>query len=224
MSQPVGPVRSTLDPRLRGRVALGAAFLGLAWLWGSPVLLPLSLAVVFLHEASHALVTVLTGGSVVELRLGLDEGGSTLSDGGLRFFILNAGYLGSLLSGIALLRMVGRARLVVVGLAVVGLGIALAWMPWLSLGFALVVAWCGFLAWVGFRAPPWAATVLVRLYGVYSVLYAFGDIRSDVFGAPGGAVTDATMLAELTGVPAVAWGVGWMIAGAAALFANRRAL
>lgn len=221
---PVGPAGGALDRRLQGRIALAAAFVGLGWLWGSPVLWPLSLAVVFLHEASHALVTVLTGGRVLELRLGLDEGGATLSEGGLRFFILNAGYLGSLLSGIALLRMVGRARLVTVGLAAVGLGIALAWMPWLSAGFALVLAWCGFLVWVGFRAPPWASTMLVRLYGVYSVLYAFGDIRADVFGAPGGAVTDATMLSDLTGIPAAAWGIGWMVAGAAALFANRRAL
>ncbi len=224
MSQPVGPVRGQLDARVRSRVALAAAFVGLAWLWGSPLLWPLSIAVVFLHEASHALVTVLTGGRVLELQLGLDEGGATMSEGGLRFFILNAGYLGSLLSGIALLRMVGRARLVTVGLAVVGVGIALAWMPWVSWGFALVVAWCSFLAWVGLRAPPWAATTVVRLYGVYSVLYAFGDIRADVFGAPSGAVTDATMLAELTGVPAVVWGLGWMVAGAAALWANRRAV
>lgn len=211
-----------LDQRSRGRLALAAVSVALLWLWGSPVLWPLSIAVVFAHEASHALMTVLTGGDVVQLSLGMNEGGETVSSGGIRFLILNAGYLGSLLSGIALLSLVRWSRTVCMTIGLVSLGVAIVWMPWLSFGFAWTLVWAACLCWVGVRSPAWLPSTVVRLYGVYSVLYAFGDIRSDVFGAPVGSVTDASMLAELTGVPAMVWGVGWMALGAMAVWWNRK--
>ena len=43
--------------------ALGVIFL----LWEYPVLYPLKLLVVFFHESSHALMTVFTGGEVIEM-------------------------------------------------------------------------------------------------------------------------------------------------------------
>jgi hypothetical protein len=43
-----------------------------------------------------------------------------------------------------------------------------------------------------------------------------------VFGGAG--PTDASMLAELTHVPAMAWGVGWLAASALLLFVLRRQL
>ncbi len=222
MSVPDRPRRAVLEPRTRGRVALAAAFGAIVWLWGSPALWPLSVAVVFAHEASHALMTLLTGGHVLQLRLGLDEGGETLSEGGIRFLILNAGYLGSLLFGIGLLRLVTRSRAVCASLGLMSLAVAVVWMPWISFGFVWTLIWGTFLTWVGVRASPWVSASVVRLYGVYSVLYAFGDIRADVFGAPDGAVTDASMLAGLTGVPAMAWGAGWLVLGGMAVWANRK--
>lgn len=213
--------RSGIEPRTRSRLALAAAFGVLVWLWGAPVLWPLSVAVVFAHEVSHALMTWVTGGHVLALRLGYDEGGETLSYGGIHWLILNAGYLGSLLFGILLLRLVNQSRGVCAAIGLGSMLIALLWMPWISFGFVWTMIWGAFLGWVGVRADPWVASTVVRLYGVYSVLYAFGDIRADVFGAPNGAVTDASMLAELTGIPAMIWGIGWMIVGVIAVWANR---
>ena len=57
--------------------------------WHHWLVLPLKLLVVLFHELGHAFVTVLTGGSVVELGVSLDQGGHTLSRGGNRFLILN---------------------------------------------------------------------------------------------------------------------------------------
>ena len=64
----------------------------------------------------------------------------------------------------------------------------------------------------------------VRTVGLFSVLYALLDIRDDVFGAPAGAVTDATMLAQHTGVPSLVWGVVWGLVGLALLYKLRKAL
>ena len=45
--------------------------------------------------------------------------------------------------------------------------------------------------------------------GLTSVLYAILDIKSDILDRPG-LESDAHMLAELTGIPTVAWGVVWI--------------
>ncbi|MEQ9673608.1 MAG: M50 family metallopeptidase, partial [Roseovarius indicus] len=66
----------------------------IALLWQTPVVMPLKLLVVFLHELSHAVATVLTGGSVVGMSLDPMQGGSVTARGGWRFVILSAGYLG----------------------------------------------------------------------------------------------------------------------------------
>ncbi|MBI2431425.1 MAG: M50 family metallopeptidase, partial [Candidatus Hydrogenedentes bacterium] len=41
-----------------------------------------------------------------------------------------------------------------------------------------------------------------------SCCYALFDIKEDLFGTPN-ASTDATLLAELTGIPALLWGLLW---------------
>jgi hypothetical protein len=53
-------------------------------------------------------------------------------------------------------------------------------------------------------------------------MYALFDVRDDVFRAPGDAVSDATMLAELTGLPASLWGLGWIALGGLTLWLSRR--
>ena len=193
--------------------AVAAVVAVLVVFWGSPLLWPLAIAVVFAHECSHALMAVATGGTVASIELAWNQSGATWSTGGIPFLVLNAGYLGSLVSGIVLLKGAARPRGMCVTVGLVSGIVALGWMPWISFGFLWVMLYAAGLIAVGLRAPPWLAALLLRVYGVFSILYALGDIHADVFGAPAGAVTDATMLAELTGVPSVVWGVGWLIVG-----------
>ena len=61
--------------------------------WEYPILYPLKLLVVFFHESSHALATLLTGGSVQELVINKDQGGHVISQGGNLFIVLSAGYI-----------------------------------------------------------------------------------------------------------------------------------
>ena len=94
-----------LPRRLLLPLALAAAAL---LLWGTFVVYPFRLFVVFLHEISHGLAAVATGGSIVSIGLSFDEGGVCLTRGGWPFLILNAGYLGSLSWG-ALFLLLGAA-------------------------------------------------------------------------------------------------------------------
>ncbi len=203
--------------------AIAAAFV---WFWDSVWVWPLKLIVVVFHELSHAAAAVLTGGEVVSIGLSANEGGITVSRGGIRWVILNAGYLGSLLWGVGLLyaaRSPERARTTATLLGVLLAFVSLWYMrPFFSFGtlFAGFVV-LGMLA-VGRLASAVAASFLLQALGVFSVLYALADIRSDVLHLGRSGTTDATMLADLTGVPAMVWGAGWLVAGVAILALLRR--
>ena len=79
-------------------------------LWNTPVAYPFRIFVVFLHEISHGLAAVLTGGRIVSIGLSFNEGGVCVTQGGWRFVVLSAGYLGSLLWGALFLLLGGNPR------------------------------------------------------------------------------------------------------------------
>lgn len=181
------PAASAGYPLTKGELRDQLAFFGMVgvcvWFWDSWILWPLKMAVVAVHELGHALMTWVTGGSVVGFGLWIDQSGHVLSQGGNRFLILNAGYLGSLLFGVLLLGLLRRPST-------------------LRNTRARLLAWAG------------------RFFGMFSVLYAFIDIRDDVLFGVGR--SDASMLAELTGVPGLLWGLVWCGVGAWLVWRLRR--
>jgi hypothetical protein len=186
-------------------------------LWGTPVVYPFRLFVVFLHEISHGIAAVLTGGEIVSIAMS-EAGGVCYTRGGWRLLILNAGYLGSLLWG-ALFLLVGarrtRARPVV---AVIG-----AFTLLITLGY--VRTWFGFLyglaagivlVVVAAKTKPVVSETLLAAIGATSVLYAVWDAAADVLFVHSGQ-SDASVLARLTPVPAIVWGVAWIAFSAVVL-------
>lgn len=193
------------------------------FLWETRLLLPIKIFVVFLHELSHGLAAILTGGSVERLILLDDEGGLAFTRGGNRFLILSAGYLGSALWGTLLMRL-AWARPVVRRVAIQGIAGLLA------LALLLYIRDVRTLAYVTvFILGLWAVArwgdsrfhlATLWLLGSFSSLYAILDIGTDVLlqgpfaGIPlldgGNTFTnDATLLASVTFVPAFVWGLLW---------------
>ena len=76
---------------------LGCFALSIKLLWDTYLVYPLKLLVVFLHESSHGLMAILTGGTVLHVEVSPDEAGVCKTQGGSRFLTLSAGYLGSML-------------------------------------------------------------------------------------------------------------------------------
>ena len=93
-----------MDPKLKNRLFFMGGFLvyfGVLWsLWDTALIYPLKIFVVFLHEVSHAMAAVATGGSVERILLDPHQGGAAYTVGGNGFLTLSAGYLGSLLWGV----------------------------------------------------------------------------------------------------------------------------
>jgi hypothetical protein len=181
-------------------------------LWDTPVLFPLKVFTVFLHEISHGLAAIATGGSIERIELLADQGGVCWTRGGSRFLVTSAGYLGSSLFGALFVVIGGRARpgfqRAAVGLA--GLVVLAATFLWIRTAFGFVfgllagAALLGTAAWLSANV----SVFVLRLLGVTSGLYAIWDIGSDLIvrSVP---ASDAEALAAMTGIPGVVWGVAW---------------
>jgi hypothetical protein len=180
-------------------------------LWNHAVLYPLKLLVVFFHEASHALVTVLTGGTVQAMEIDPRQGGRVIALGGSRFLSLSAGYLGSLAWGLGIYLLAARTQwqktiMVLLGLAVAG--IAAVYIRSL---FGL--AFCGLaglgMVGLGRLLNRDINDFLLRVIGLTSMLYAPLDIYSDTI-LRAELRSDARLLAEEFGGATVVWGGVWM--------------
>lgn len=209
---------------------LFATALTILFFWESRLLYPVRIMVVFFHEMSHALAGVLTGGKVLEISVVEREGGHALIAGGSRFVTLSAGYLGSMLWGGVLLLASTRASLVrptSVALGAILIGVALTLIePVGGFGFCFAILTGGALLVVGVKLHEGINELVLSVIGMTSCLYAIYDIKSDILDRPH-LRSDASMLAEHTGVPTEVWGVLWIalavILGATfAILASRR--
>lgn len=204
--------------RLNFLLGFGAYFVALWYLWYTPVVYPLKIFVVLLHEVSHALALMATGGAVDHIVLDPAQGGATYGRGGLPFVTLSAGYLGSLVLG-ALLVVGAQARRLRSGLLLSLVGGAVLALTAIYIrnvfGFVFGLAFGATLVWAGRKAPAVWSTRLLMALGFTSCLYAVLDIKSDILDRPH-LRSDAAMLAEMTGVPTVAWGIVWITAAVVA--------
>jgi hypothetical protein len=197
-----------------------AALVVLAYvLWDTPLLYPVKLFVVVLHEMSHGLAAVLCGGRIVEIKIDPRIGGlctSMIPGGSLtHIFVASAGYLGSMFWGALILIIGARSRYdryisLVIGLVV--LFLTLLYVRELF-GFVFCTLF-GLFMLASFRfLPDWWNDGMVKFLGMSSCLYAIVDIKEDLIDRSG-IGSDADAIARMLGFPAlsVAIGVLWIIA------------
>ena len=179
--------------------------------WGSAFVYPLKVFVVFLHEISHGLAAALTGGRIVAIGLTFDEGGVCVTDGGSRFLILNAGYLGSLFWGALFLVLSARTRWSREITGFVGVFVLVVTLLYVRslFGFVYGLASGAALLVAAWKLPRDVADDLLQAIGVVSCLYAVWDVVSDVLTRDV-AGSDASALGRLTGIPAALWGLAWI--------------
>jgi hypothetical protein len=219
-------VRSQSNLNTKTILVLAATFVVVLVLWNTPVVYPIKIFVVCLHELSHALAALLTGGQVESIQIFPGQGGLTTTRGGALFIILSAGYTGSVLLGGLLLylssfRRWGRGLML--GLSVLMLLATLAFFRNVfGVVYGLVVAAAMFVC--ALKLPDAINQFILRFVALASSLYAVLDIRSDLFGASSvalsnyGVVNDAVALARLTYIPALFWAVLWIVLSFAALY------
>ena len=216
-------------PARKGRLAGWAGHLSRNWrivivylalafaifaLWNNILLVPLRMLTVFVHEVSHAFAAIATGGSVLGIALAPDGSGMCVTRGGNAMVIASAGYLGSIVWGLLMLGAAERLERpwrVLMAMAVLLALVALVWVrPMAGFGFVFSVLFAAGLVWASLEGARALHATLLRLMGLTSCLYGFADLRREVFArSPAG--SDATLMAEMTGLPAWLWGVVWLV-------------
>ncbi len=188
-------------------IVLGALF----FLWNTRIIYPLKLLTVFFHESSHAIMTVATGGDVIELEVNQFQGGHVISRGGNRFLTLSAGYLGSLLWGALIYLIAAKTRKDKQAMFILGcIMIIIALMVVRNtFGFFFAVGTGLVLIVLGIRAPEKINDVILRVIGLASMVYVPLDIFSDTISRSH-LMSDARMLAQEFGGFTMMWGALWI--------------
>jgi len=174
---------------------------------------PLRLLVTFIHEGSHALATILTGGSVHAINIEPSGSGITLSAGGFNPIIASAGYLGATLYGAFILWMLRKgahgSRLlgltaVFVALSTVG---GLLHPFTLLTGLLITAALMGLATKLPRHAANWAASFV----GAQFAMNALIDLNTLwVLSVSDSTPTDAQNMFKMTMIPAGFWATLWL--------------
>lgn len=193
------------------------------------VLFPLRTFTTGLHEFGHAAMTFATGGLVTGLTMvpdGEGAGGLTFHRGGIGWLVSSAGYLGAAFFG-SLLIWFGRkeenAKAVLKVLGVVfALGCLICITPGLLdarhgseaiLSLLIGLAIAGTLVFSGAKFSPAVAHVILLILAGQTALSSLTDvwylIQISVGFSANGSFSDATNMAQYTGIPAAVWSILW---------------
>ena len=200
---------------------LFSVIIAIFFLWSTPALYPLKLLIVFFHESSHALMTIATGGQVIELEIDRMQGGHVISAGGNRFITLTAGYLGSLIWGVVIyLLAVGSKydKAIMFCLGIIIMVVTTLFVRDLfAFGFSGLTGL--FMILMGVKAPMQINDIILRVIGVTSMSYVPLDVYSDTIVRTS-LRSDAFMLAEEFGGTTVLWGTIWLLVSVVILIAT----
>lgn len=216
-----GGVKSILI--LLGMVAL--AYL----LWDTPLLYPLKLFVVILHEMSHGIAAIMTGGTILEIQIDPRIGGLCRYAKPQGFigdiFVASAGYLGSMFWGALILFVAARTRYDRYVLLLTGFIVFILTVLYVREPFG--IAFCLIFSAVMFGAfkflPDWLNDYLLKFIGLTSCLYAIVDIKEDLIDRSG-IGSDADAIARLIGLPSlsIAIGVLWIVLSLVIMFISMK--
>lgn len=190
-------------------------------LWQLPyafwLVYPFRLFGTFVHELSHGLAAIATGGSFKRFVVNSDLSGMAWSAGGIRLIVASAGYIGSAVFGAVLVLLAARGVPSRWLLAFIGAGLALACVLLVRNAFGLAsgLGLAAALLLAAWRLPQSWRDGLLMLLAIQALLDGFNSLIG-VFRISGrGEVhTDADTLAQLTGLPAGVWVVLWSLLSA----------
>jgi hypothetical protein len=183
------------------------------YFWQSKLVLPIKYLVVFFHELSHGLSAWLTGGEIVEIAVNANQSGHCVTRGGIRFIVISAGYLGSLIWGAAILLAAVKTRFdreITAGLAILLLLVTAIWVRNSAGLLICILTGIGLLAFARY-AGELACDQFLRFLGLTSCFYVIIDIKADLIdnSIQG---SDAVKLAGMLHVPDWLVGGVWLIA------------
>jgi hypothetical protein len=211
----MSPLKSSAFPLVAGAVLFAA----ILFFWNSPVVYPVKIFTVVLHEMSHGLAAVITGGKIVKIEISPLIGGACYTAGGLQMAILPAGYLGSMFFGCLILLLAARTNLDKLISMIIGIVLLLLTIFFVRTQFGIIFCLTFGIAMIviGRFAPLAVNDLLLKVIGFTCALYAVIDIKEDLISrtVPG---SDAYQMSKLIPLPPVAWGLIWAGIAVVAVF------
>lgn len=191
---------------------------------------PFRLLITIVHELGHGLAAILTGGQFSHFVIAPDGSGLAYTGGGWRLVIIPAGYLGVAIFAAILFRLGRSRRWSRVALGVIG-GAMMVLSLWFGLpgafsisaiansvlGIVMGVVFGAIFLKIALRANPATVIFFLHFIAIKAGFAAFGDLfavigMSTQINAP---QTDAHSMAQLTHIPAIVWGLLWVVIAAA---------
>lgn len=199
------------------------------------LLTPVNQFVVMVHELSHAIAILLTGGHVSWMTFvsdGMGHGGLTKGNG-ITFITAQAGYLGTTFFGCFLIYLsqyprLSRYVIYFLGLAVIAASIFFVapglFAPGMFMQAFLSLLWSLALGiafiYLGNKLKPVLANLLLLFLAIQTTLNSFSlawILVPNALGM-GSGTTDATTMQSITFIPAIIWASFWMTVSLFALF------
>lgn len=187
--------------------------------WNSFFTFPVKLLVVLLHESSHGVMTLLTGGRIIEMQITYQLGGACIAKGGNPLFIAPAGYIGSALLGALIFASTKNFRFSSAVCNVLSLVFLLLVIFYIKtiFGILFTLGFCVLFFLSPRFLPNFLHFFLLRTIGIMSCLYVIIDIKEDLLTS-GSHHTDAGVLAASTHISAMGWGVIMFLISVAVTF------
>ena len=204
-------------------------------LWNTVVIKPLKIFAVFLHELGHSLMAVIFGNGIQGFRINMDESGYALTlpkSEFSAFMIANGGYLGSVLFALLILylKKTSLKKFILGGAAILLLGVSIAYgKSVFTIIYAAIFAGFVLLLYMlhNDRINDW----VIDIIGVASAAYAVYDTFVDTIllqlnlrlhwiqgWKTTQPLTDAVQLERMTHVPAIVWGIIWLVIACMAIY------
>jgi len=186
-------------------------------LWNTPLLYPVKLFVVVLHELSHGLAAILAGGRIISIQIDPRIGGlctfAIPQSPVLSIFVAASGYLGSIFWGALILVIAAKTRYDRYIALVIGVSLLLLTVFYVREPFGLFfcLLFSAFMCVSFLFLPDSVNDVLFKFLGMASCLYAIVDIKEDLIDRSG-IGSDADRIAQLLGAPpwvSIAIGLLW---------------
>lgn len=182
-------------------------------LWNTWVVYPVRILVTFLHEISHGLAAVLTGGRISHITIETNGSGICWTQGGWRPFVISAGYLGSMFWGNLILLLASRTRLDKLISFTLGAGLVVMCLfyvrTWFGFGFGVLMG-CALMA-SGLWLKESINDLILMFIGSVSCLYSLFDIKV-LWQVRGAVENDAVSFSkEVLPLPPAVWVTTWCL-------------
>ncbi len=186
--------------------------------WNTILIYPIKVFVVILHEFSHGLAAIVSGGSIERIEINQRIGGVCYTrippTFWARFIVASAGYLGSIFWGGLILIIASRTKYDnILGMLIGGFLILLSVLYIRTMfGFLFTAGFGVALILIAYFAQNVVTDVLMKFLGMTSCLYVIIDIKEDLIDRTA-IGSDADAIAQLLGIQSLSVPVGifWII-------------